>query len=331
MSRLLPRLHALTILVLIGGLLAACGSSDDEKSSPEGEHVIEHAYGSTEVLEKPERVVSLGWSDVENAIALGVTPVGFRDWFGEGINDWAADEADGTPESVTDAENEFQYEKIATLDPDLIFANDGMTEEQYERLSEIAPTVGPIEAGDGQTGSYGVPWDEALIRTGKILNREDQAEEMTERVEQSFADLKADHPEYQGTTAAMGFPPGPDDEPGIAASADPRFQPLLNLGFEPSPAVERLDDDGEEGLVEFSMENLESFESDVLFLYAYEDSARTEAMKIRAFANLDVVKNDRVIWMPADVADALTFGTALSMEYVLDELPPLIAEKLPAE
>ena len=37
---------------------------------------IDHAYGSTTIEEEPQRVATLGWSDQDHALALGVVPVG---------------------------------------------------------------------------------------------------------------------------------------------------------------------------------------------------------------------------------------------------------------
>lgn len=334
-TRLLPAFAALAT----AALLAACsapaddaGSTTDEgdaTGADQGEtRMVEHAYGSTEVPAEPQRVVSLGWTDVENAIALGITPVGFRDWFGTGLNDWAATASDGTePESVqTEDGTDFGYEAILALEPDLIFANDGMTQEQYDRLSDIAPTVGPIEGGD----SYGVEWDVAITRTGEILGRQDEAATIVSRVRAAVERITTEHPEFAGHTAAMGFAPGPDAPPYLATSADPRFQPLLAIGLAPNEAVAALDEQGETGMIELSTEEVSKLEADLLFLYMYSPEERTDALAIPAFAALDVVKEDRVIWMPADVADALTFGTALSIEYALSKLPPLIAQKLPA-
>ena len=37
---------------------------------------IEHAFGETTIETEPKRVATLGWSDQDNAVALGVVPVG---------------------------------------------------------------------------------------------------------------------------------------------------------------------------------------------------------------------------------------------------------------
>ena len=53
---------------------------------------IDHAFGSTTIEKEPQRVATLGWSDQDNALALGVVPVGATKltWGGNdaGSSDW---------------------------------------------------------------------------------------------------------------------------------------------------------------------------------------------------------------------------------------------------
>src|SRR4051812_11592466 len=84
---------------------------------------IEHKFGRTEIRAQPKRVVSLGLTDQDAMLALGVKPVGATDWFGERpYGNWPWSDAKwGTdrPEVISDG-NEVNYEKIAALRPDLI-------------------------------------------------------------------------------------------------------------------------------------------------------------------------------------------------------------------
>src|SRR3990170_3480113 len=53
---------------------------------------IEHAFGETTIEEAPTRVATLGWTDHDHALALGVVPVGATKitWGGNaaGSTDW---------------------------------------------------------------------------------------------------------------------------------------------------------------------------------------------------------------------------------------------------
>lgn len=86
---------------------------------------IEHALGSTTISAPPQRVFTIGWSDQDAVLALGVQPVGTTEWFNEqpgAIFPWATSAATGpTPEIVSNA-GEINFEKVASLQPDLILA-----------------------------------------------------------------------------------------------------------------------------------------------------------------------------------------------------------------
>ncbi|MQA10305.1 MAG: ABC transporter substrate-binding protein [Pseudonocardiaceae bacterium] len=332
MSRRLPLVVAVVLAASVS-FLAACSSTAPDGAAAAANaqtRTFEHAYGTTEnVPAHPERVVTIGLREVENAVALGVTPVGYLDWFGNGLNPWTAEASDGSdPVAINDADWNLQYEKILSLKPDLIYANDGMTREQYERLSEIAPTVGPIDAvGKAAAGDSFVAWDTALERTGTILGREDRAGRVVDRVANEIADVPSEHPEFAGKSAAMAWAPNADGT-WLATSADPRFQLVRDIGLKPNAAVAKHDAAGAEGQVQVSLEELDQLEADVLFLYSYQQSERDAAMNYSTFTRLGVVKDEHVVWMPTDIADALSFGTAISIEHVLSKLPALIAEKL---
>src|SRR6187200_1657243 len=101
-------------------------------------------FGDVTVNAKPTRVVALGWGDAETALALGVQPVGASDWLGfggEGVGPWAEGRYDEAPEIIETLEP--SYEAIAALEPDLILdTRSAATQERYDLLSAIAPTVG---------------------------------------------------------------------------------------------------------------------------------------------------------------------------------------------
>jgi iron complex transport system substrate-binding protein len=91
---------------------------------------IEHKYGETTITEQPERVVSVGFADQDPLLALGVVPVGIRDWYGDQPNatwPWASDEL-GDADPVVLPLTELNFEQISALDPDLIVGiSSGMT------------------------------------------------------------------------------------------------------------------------------------------------------------------------------------------------------------
>src|SRR5690606_32778359 len=91
---------------------------------------IEHAYGTTEITEAPQNVVTWGWGSTEAAIAVGVHPVGMTEqvWtVGEGghlpwIEEAVTEAGEELPTLLTDDFTAPPYEEIIALEPDLILA-----------------------------------------------------------------------------------------------------------------------------------------------------------------------------------------------------------------
>ena len=111
---------------------------------------IEHALGAAVIESKPERVATVQWANHEAPLALGVVPVGmaaanFADPDGDGLLPWVADELEelGAETPVLFDENDgIDFEAVADTNPDVILAAySGLTPEDYETLSEIAPTI----------------------------------------------------------------------------------------------------------------------------------------------------------------------------------------------
>ncbi|MGO3363342.1 MAG: ABC transporter substrate-binding protein, partial [Corynebacterium sp.] len=160
MNRSRQTLAALAAVGLTVGLAACSDNSDDSAGSSDDASLVETEgtfpqtvstkFGDVTVDEQPTRVVALGWGDAETALELGVQPVGASDWLefgGDGVGPWLEGAYDTSPEIIETLEP--GYEEIAALDPDLILdVRSSGEQERYDRLSEIATTVGVPEGGD---------------------------------------------------------------------------------------------------------------------------------------------------------------------------------------
>src|SRR5690606_29772889 len=104
MSLLRRMTVAIAVLASMGGAVAQ-----------EFPQVFEHRFGSTTLETRPERVVTLTFSGQDHYLAVGVTPVGTRDWYGNfpfAAWPWAqAALGDGQPVLFKD----ISYEQIAAL------------------------------------------------------------------------------------------------------------------------------------------------------------------------------------------------------------------------
>lgn len=312
-----------------GGLLvfgaAGCGTgrSGGDASGSAEVRKIQHKYGSTEVSGSPERVVTVGYNEQDPVLALGVEPVGVRDWFGDRPNavwPWARDEL-GEAEPEVLASGELNFERIAALEPDLILGIfSGMTEDEYETLSEIAPTIAQPEG----YVDYGVPWREQTRIIGRALGLEERARGVISDVEARFAEARQSHPEFEGATGAVAFL----DEGGtynVYGPEDLRGRFMRALGFELPPEISELA--GDEFFAGISEERLDLLDVDALVWIVNSQDAADALRNNPLYGRLDVAKKGRDLFLDVNdpIAGALSFSTVLSLPFALDRLTPMLA------
>jgi ABC-type Fe3+-hydroxamate transport system substrate-binding protein len=191
MNRLLAALVAMLVF-------AGCGEDEETpaaRSSPEAAPVaITDDTGTRIELDAPaERVVTIEWDHTENALALGVTPVGagdteiYRDWVAAGPAIPEQTESVGT-------RSEPSLEKIAALQPDLIIGSREGVLKSREKLERIAPLV--VFDGFVDPAEYrdGAEWDrmvDQFERTAVLLGAEDKADELLAGVERDVEAARA--------------------------------------------------------------------------------------------------------------------------------------------
>ena len=198
------RLVALSTAALLAGGLAACSSSSagDEESSGDFEAItIEHALGTTTIESKPERVATVHWANHEVPLALGVVPVGmaaanFGDDDGDGLLPWVSErleELDAEVPVLFDETDGIDFEAVADTNPDVILAGySGLTQEDYDTLSEIAPVVAYPEA------PWATPWREMIEINAAGMGMAEEGEELVASLEQDIADAVGRVPAARG-------------------------------------------------------------------------------------------------------------------------------------
>ncbi len=309
------------------GVVAGCGGGESGQGGENGSsqaRTVEHKYGSTEISGTPGRVVTVGLTDQDYVLALGVAPVGAREWFGGfpgTLWPWAREELGDRPLPEVLPVDELNFEQIATLEPDLILGvNSGLTEDEYDNLSEIAPTV----AQPGDHPDYGAPWQEITRTIGRSMGRESRAEELITPIERRFEQARSEHPEFEGSTGMISAIVDAGSFYIYAAGPAPQF--LKDLGLElPSDAAEQFSGENPEP-VQVSLERLELLESDVLPLGLY-GATEDQLADIEVYGALETVQQGRDVLMPElSLANgSLTFGSVLSLPVALDEMVPRLA------
>ena len=298
-------------------------STPSSESEP-AETTIIHTFGETIIEGTPQRVMALGFSEQDPVLALGVTPIAVREWFGEfpyATWPWAADElGDGTPDVLTMTFGELNYEAIAGLAPDLIIATHaGITQEEFDILSEIAPTI-PEAAG---TEAFGMSWQEQTQLIGDALGLSEEAAQRIRLTQASILDAARINDNFGGATLAWlnAYEGG---EYWVVGDTPPtRF--FSDLGF--TRSAELTEAIGDLDSLQISAEQLELLDVDRLIIAA--DPVTQGAIEADSlWQSLSVFQDDRVVWVPqrSELFGALSFSTILSVEFLVEKLVPLLAE-----
>lgn len=332
--RLRP-LAAVAALALSLSALTACGS-DGAESPPAGDPTtsgstadgsfpatVEHKFGETVVPEEPKRVVSVGVTEQDVLLQLGVVPVGVTEWYGEQPDatwPWAHDLLDGAEPEVLVVDDGFEFEKIAGLDPDLIVGtNAGMTKKDYQLLSAIAPTI----TGTDGSIAYFSDWQDQVLQIARGLGREADGQQIVDDLEADYAAVAAEHPEWDDLTATFSQG-GPYDgtlyvyPPGLSTDF------LTQLGFTMTTGFEEYAPEGSQA--EISAENVGLIDADVI-VFATEDQKGFDGLQeFGTIGSLPAVKAGRSVYTDGTLAGAIYFDSPLSRAYVLERLTPLLEQ-----
>ncbi|TYP88058.1 iron-siderophore ABC transporter substrate-binding protein [Blastococcus xanthinilyticus] len=329
-----PALRGAATLAAAALVVTGCGSGD-EAASPEASGgttaassgdfpaTVETAFGDVTVEEEPERVVALGWSDAETALALGVQPVGASDWLAvggdDGLGDWVEQGYDEPPVLIETLEP--SYEEIAALQPDLILDTRSSGEqERYDLLSQIAPTIAPPEG----VGPYQTTWQQQLEMIGTALGETEQAAELEAEVEQAFTEAAAAHPEFDGTEVAVGA--FTSEGFGAYVSGDSRVQFMEQLGFENKTAIEELAT--ENFFVPVSEEQLDLLDAELTVAFPIFVEA-SEFTGNPVWQSLPSVQEGRAVVLDdLTVLNAFSSASAPGLLYAIDETVPVFADAL---
>ena len=292
---------------------------------------IHHAYGDTTIEKEPTRIATIGTQDPDNLLALGVVPVGVLtiSWGGNAngstpwFDDKLAEMGATAPTQYSDADG-IPVDDIAKLAPDLILAtNSGITQQEYDKLSKIAPVV--AYPGDAWTTT----WQQSLEMDGQALGREALAKQVEQQTEQAIDDAKTTYPVLAGKTFIWGALSTADlSSISYYTPEDARPLFLTELGMENAPIIEKLSKKGQfYGTV--SAERAADLRSDVMLSYAEKDSDAQTYTDDPLVGQIPAIKAGHLATFLANpVALSGTIPTPLSIPYAIAHFVPKIAAAL---
>ncbi|TDW16461.1 iron complex transport system substrate-binding protein [Breznakia blatticola] len=317
-------------------VVAGCtntSSSDKETGSSDGSWpvVIKHAFGETTIEKKPERVVSIQWENQDVALALGVAPVamsapayGLHD--DQKMRPWTQEAYDtlGVEPIIFNDGDGLDFEAIADAKPDVILAAyAGFSKEDYELLSQIAPTIAYEKT------PWMITWQSQILQDAKGLGLEKEGKALVNDLEKQMASEVEKYPEFEGKSAVFTwFNPEDTSSFFVYGTGETRASYLQDFGLSLPKAVKSITDDSDVFYATVSAEQAEILnDADILVIYGDKDildvlQKDTLLSKIPAIANGAVVVLDDT----TDFATANTTPTALSIPYAMKDYVKLLGK-----
>lgn len=325
-SKLGCLLLAAVVVVLAGSASCSAGSAEPEGAgsgapSAAGFPVtITHKFGSTTIKKPSTRVVSLGITEQDSLLALGVVPIAVRDWGKDAYSgEYVWNEelfGDALPTHLTG--EGLNFEQIAGLTPDLIVATQsGITKEDYEKLIKIAPVVAQTDEFE----DYAMPMEDQLRLIGEAVGQAEKAENVIQGVQDKLAEVKAANPDFAGKSIVAVNPYFEAGELMPYGKQSRLAEVLDQLGFAYTGELKGADQ------VPTSYEQLNLLDQDVLVWLTTGDEASVNTIKdLPGYANMEVTKAGNDIFVnDLDASWAFFVNSAISLPYFIDKLTPMLA------
>jgi len=338
MPALRLRRSAAVVALLTAGTLAlsACSTAAAPASNSGGASggtfpaTVTHVYGKTVIESAPKNVATIGWGSFDAAIALGTVPVTipkatFGDPDGDGYLEWTkdaitADKAKLPP--LHDETDGIPYEKIADTSPDLILGtNSGLTKQEYDTLTKIAPTVAYPGA------PWGTSWRESTTMIGAALGKATEAKTLIADTEKAMSDEMAKYPAAKGKTGMVMWVDAKDlGKVQYYVPSDTRVQYLNDLGFATPASITELAKN-EKGFVgTISAEQADKLDADVAVIYVQGGDLST-LQNDPLLSRIPAVKKGAVALMNDEaLLMAVSAPTVLSIPWALPTYAKMLGE-----
>jgi len=317
---------ALTCIWIIA-VAAGVGRADESTSYP---ITIKHAFGTTVITRKPERVATVAWANHEVPLALGIVPVGFAaanfgDDEGDGLLPWVADrlrELHADKPVLFDEGDGIDFEAVAATRPDVILAAySGLSQADYDTLSQIAPVVAYPEA------PWSTDWREMIRLDSAGLGMAAEGEALIKTIEGEIAETVAAHPELNGKSAMFITHLNATDLSTVNfyTTNDTRVKFFADLGLtSPKSVVETSAPGKFAGSV--SAERIDSFD-DVDIVVTYGNQQLLEALeKNPLMARMPAVSRRALVTLGRNPIGTAANPTPLSISWVLKDYVALLAD-----
>ncbi|KDA04705.1 ABC transporter substrate-binding protein [Microbacterium sp. CH12i] len=302
----ISRILGLGAAAVLAVSLAACSTSpatssdtSSASSNPASDDAfpvtIKHVYGETTITQKPERVATVAWANHEVPLALGIVPVGMSKvawgddddngvlpWVEDKLTDLGVDvslmgdkkaEAAGEVPVLFDEADGIDFEAVADTNPDVILASySGITQEDYDTLSKIAPVVAYPDI------AWATSVDDMITMNSTALGLGAEGAALIDDLHaETDAALEA-HPALKDAKLLFTYlDPNDFSQVGFYTPADTRPGFLLGLGL-PEPQILVDNADSTDFYLTISAEEVDKFD-DVDVFITYGDESMIAALQ----------------------------------------------------
>lgn len=291
---------------------------------------IEHAFGTTTIGQKPERVATVAWANHEVPLALGVVPVGFAaagfgDDNGDGLLPWVSArlrELDADTPVLFDEGDGIDFEAVAATRPDVILAAySGLSQADYETLSLIAPVVAFPDA------PWSTDWREMIRVNSAGMGMSAEGEALIDRLEARIADSVAEHPELKGKSAMFITHLDPTDLSILRfyTANDTRVKFFEDLGMRSPESVGQVTGEGQYS-GEVSVEQIDLFKDVDIFVTYGEEQLLEPLESNPLMSRMRAIENGSVVMLGRGPVATAANPTPLSIPWVLEDYAKALAE-----
>ncbi|GAA4726694.1 ABC transporter substrate-binding protein [Brevibacillus fulvus] len=299
-----------SLLMLL--VLTACGQQAGSTAPAAGSETrtVQTAKGEVTVPVHPKRIVTdLYLADV---LALGIKPVGANEWSLR--NPYIKEQIEG----IEDIGAPISVEKVLALKPDLIILQ---SDENYEKLSMIAPTVVIPYASEGDF--YG-----ELRKIADVIGQQEKTEEWIASFEQKAAEARKQIEPLVAEGETFGLYELADGKVWMFGDNWGRGGQVLYkaLQLSPPPIMRELISQGTQ-YKELAIESLPEYAADNMFVTTYSAASKGSAPDSFAdlqtnpvWNSLDAVKQKRVFLMD--------FAMYYADPYALESQLQLMVQKI---
>jgi len=244
---------------------------------------------------------------------------GLLPWVKEKLDELGAE----TP-VLFDETDGIDFEAVADTQPDVILAAySGLTQEDYDTLSEIAPVVAYKET------AWGTPWREMIELNSEAIGMADEGDALIAELEDEIAATAAKYPSIAGKSAMFLTHVDTADlsEVSFYTTHDTRTMFFEDLGLEFPASIAEASDSTDKFSLTQSAEQADAFgDVDIIVTYGGDDLVASLTAD-PLLSQMPAVANGSIVNLPGtSPLGTAANPTPLSISWVLDDYVSLIAQ-----